>query len=66
MPNEKRMEVKSEKPRVRFSKSGAPYTLVEDIFRSGKGQEIISRMATLRRNALTAHLKPLPADRDEE
>ena len=55
---------KPEKPRVRFSKSGTPYTLVKDIFSSSKGQAIISRMAALReRDAKTGRFK---SDSDDE
>jgi hypothetical protein len=43
-----KIEIRSEKPRVRFSRWGVPYTRVEDIFHSEKGQKIISRMAVLR------------------
>ncbi len=46
--SKEKIETKSQKPRVRFSKSGVPYTRVEDIFESEEGQKIISRMAILR------------------
>jgi hypothetical protein len=53
------LQAKFDKPRVRFSKSGTPFTLVEDIFHSKKGQQIISRMATLRsRDERTGRFKP--------
>jgi hypothetical protein len=53
-----KIQVKFEKPRVRFSESGAPYTLVEDIFHSERGQKIISRMALLRARESRADRAP--------
>jgi hypothetical protein len=61
-----KIEVKFLKPRVRFSQSGIPYTLVEDIFHSEKGQQIISRMASFRsRDASADRGKPIVHPDDE-
>jgi hypothetical protein len=55
---EPKLKVKFLKPPVKFSKSGAPYILVEDIFHSAEGQRIISRMATQRaRDVKTGRFK---------
>jgi hypothetical protein len=61
--SKEKMEVKFKTPRVHFSKSGAPYTHVEDIFHSERGQRIISRMAMLRgRDVRTGRIKPSSDD----
>jgi hypothetical protein len=58
-----KLEARFEKPPVRFSKSGIPYTLVDEIFHSERGQQIISRMATLRaRDLKTGRFNPVAAD----